>query len=312
MSLVTSCPACYTRFKIVPDQLKVSEGWVRCGQCSEIFDASTRLEPQTPTTVPASRLPVLTEAATAVAPANDPVTSSKSPVREENASTTMEIPGDSSVPEIDPLSSDILTVVPSGWQDHPEVWTGASNANLTSVAAGESEPEFVRKAKRQQFWSHPWVTTLLIVLILCAGAALGVQVLHHERDRLAATQPRLAPVLTTVCAWLDCQTSPYKDPEATVIDATRFTKLGTTSSQDVYQLEVTLKNRTDHPVATPSLELTLTSLQDDVVIRRVFTPKEMGLKAQLEPETENPSRLSLKLAPGMQGKVSGYRLTLFY
>lgn len=30
-------------FRVVPDQLRVSEGWVRCGQCSEIFDASQHL-----------------------------------------------------------------------------------------------------------------------------------------------------------------------------------------------------------------------------------------------------------------------------
>src|SRR6478672_4319935 len=39
MSLITSCPACGTMFKVVPDQLRISEGWVRCGHCAEIFDA---------------------------------------------------------------------------------------------------------------------------------------------------------------------------------------------------------------------------------------------------------------------------------
>jgi predicted Zn finger-like uncharacterized protein len=34
MSLITRCPACGTMFKVVPDQLRISEGWVRCGQCS--------------------------------------------------------------------------------------------------------------------------------------------------------------------------------------------------------------------------------------------------------------------------------------
>ncbi|WP_299763436.1 zinc-ribbon domain-containing protein, partial [Ramlibacter sp.] len=29
MSLITSCPACGTMFRVVPDQLKISEGWVR-------------------------------------------------------------------------------------------------------------------------------------------------------------------------------------------------------------------------------------------------------------------------------------------
>jgi predicted Zn finger-like uncharacterized protein len=41
MSLKTRCPACDTVFKIVPDQLKVSSGWVRCGRCAEVFDAAS-------------------------------------------------------------------------------------------------------------------------------------------------------------------------------------------------------------------------------------------------------------------------------
>ncbi|NML47965.1 DUF3426 domain-containing protein [Ramlibacter sp. G-1-2-2] len=43
MSLTTSCPACGTTFRVVPDQLKISEGWVRCGHCSEVFDATANL-----------------------------------------------------------------------------------------------------------------------------------------------------------------------------------------------------------------------------------------------------------------------------
>jgi predicted Zn finger-like uncharacterized protein len=39
MSLATRCPHCDTIFKVVQDQLKVSEGWVRCGRCNEVFNA---------------------------------------------------------------------------------------------------------------------------------------------------------------------------------------------------------------------------------------------------------------------------------
>lgn len=39
MSLATRCPACGTVFRVVQDQLRVSEGWVRCGQCQEVFNA---------------------------------------------------------------------------------------------------------------------------------------------------------------------------------------------------------------------------------------------------------------------------------
>lgn len=39
MSMVTSCPACTTTFRITPEQLKKREGKVRCGKCSGVFDA---------------------------------------------------------------------------------------------------------------------------------------------------------------------------------------------------------------------------------------------------------------------------------
>lgn len=44
MSFTTRCPACGTTFKIVPDQLKISDGWVRCGHCADVFDATLFLE----------------------------------------------------------------------------------------------------------------------------------------------------------------------------------------------------------------------------------------------------------------------------
>ena len=44
MSQNTRCPSCATLFKVVPDQLRISDGWVRCGQCQEIFDATAHLQ----------------------------------------------------------------------------------------------------------------------------------------------------------------------------------------------------------------------------------------------------------------------------
>ncbi len=48
MSQITRCPSCATTFKVVADQLRISEGWVRCGQCKEVFDASAHLLPVAP------------------------------------------------------------------------------------------------------------------------------------------------------------------------------------------------------------------------------------------------------------------------
>ena len=43
MSLTTRCTECGTVFRVVPDQLKVSEGWVRCGRCAAVFNAQEEL-----------------------------------------------------------------------------------------------------------------------------------------------------------------------------------------------------------------------------------------------------------------------------
>lgn len=39
MSLATTCTHCGTCFRVVQDQLRVSEGWVRCGHCQQVFNA---------------------------------------------------------------------------------------------------------------------------------------------------------------------------------------------------------------------------------------------------------------------------------
>lgn len=43
MSLATRCTACGTIFRVVQDQLRISDGYVRCGRCAEVFDAGEQL-----------------------------------------------------------------------------------------------------------------------------------------------------------------------------------------------------------------------------------------------------------------------------
>ena len=66
MNLATRCTTCGTIFRVVQDQLRVSEGWVRCGRCAEVFDAREQLfdlerdspPPWPPLSAPAEPAPV--------------------------------------------------------------------------------------------------------------------------------------------------------------------------------------------------------------------------------------------------------------
>ncbi|MET3495736.1 zinc-ribbon and DUF3426 domain-containing protein [Variovorax boronicumulans] len=85
MSLVTRCPACATTFKVVRDQLRISDGWVRCGRCSHVFDATLDLH-EAPDGANAE---VSASSSTAPAPAHSPVlTAPSSEARVEPAGPT--------------------------------------------------------------------------------------------------------------------------------------------------------------------------------------------------------------------------------
>lgn len=43
MALATTCPQCKTSFKVVPDQLKLRRGLVRCGSCQHVFSGIDHL-----------------------------------------------------------------------------------------------------------------------------------------------------------------------------------------------------------------------------------------------------------------------------
>lgn len=80
MSLATRCTSCGTVFRVVQDQLKVSEGWVRCGRCDAVFNALEGLfdlgrEPppewsEAPAPALAAETPPVEEAVPAEAPAD--------------------------------------------------------------------------------------------------------------------------------------------------------------------------------------------------------------------------------------------------
>lgn len=70
MSQITRCPQCQTRFKVVDDQLRISDGWVRCGKCKAVFDALTHLAASAPAAAPAGTQ----------APAEHPAVATQAPV----------------------------------------------------------------------------------------------------------------------------------------------------------------------------------------------------------------------------------------
>lgn len=334
MSLITRCPACRTMFKVVPDQLRISNGWVRCGKCDEIFDASAQLvQADTQPGVPAandSPDTVPFEGEAAVTAAFEPAAPGRAPGADARKSAPAPLtPGGvdfelkesqqaGQFPVLEPAVPSSRPL-PEGSASGAALAAGAAPTAIAPETAHAPAPDaeklaaelsFMRKAKRGARWHRPVVRAFLMVACLLLVLTLGVQMLVQERDRVAAIEPGLRPLVEEVCLLLECRVEPLRQIESVVIDSSAFSK----AKGDVYRLSLTLKNNAPIDLAMPAVELSLTDTMDRALVRRVFLPEELGFRSGVIPaaaETQTTLVLTIK-TNGNSERVAGYRLLAFY
>jgi hypothetical protein len=113
-----------------------------------------------------------------------------------------------------------------------------------------------------------WTRVAVVVLglgVLIQGAYLG-------RSQLAGNIPVLRPVLEAACEPFGCSVPPWRDLEALRIDTSQLQKQD--ESDDVYLLAVTMRNQGRATTALPAIELVMTDLQDQLLLRRVLQPAD--------------------------------------
>lgn len=302
-------------FNVVTDQLKVSQGWVRCGQCADVFDATLHLQNESTPPEPQASKVVESESLPAdVAPADSSYVSYA-----EEVAAALKTP-DEKVP---PALGDAPSLLPTHALEfkEPEAIDARDDISSEVPIDVSNDVSFVRDARRQAFWRKPLVRVVLILSTLLLICLLVLQVAVMQRDSLAAFEPRLKPGLQMLCERLACNVGPVRQIEAIVIDSSSFNKV---NEAGTYRLAFVLKNTGAVAVAMPSLEVTLTDTQDQPVLRRVLSPAQFGAaNGMLAASAEFSGALSLQLAAnsapadvattsGAALRVAGYRLLAFY
>jgi len=321
MGLITRCPACGTMFKVVADQLKISEGWVRCGHCTEIFDATADLRDESEIDLPRvtktdERGPIH---------ASSPAPTEPSPLESESESDS----GGSSYPSVQSeVPASELGGAPDSMEfdeqlhdlqhqplDDPFEFRRDDIAEPAQSEPAESEPElhdlsFVRQARQREFWRKPAMRATLVLVALVLVALLAAQYAYQDRDRLSAMYPQARPWIARACDVLHCRIGPPHVIDAVAIETSSFNKL----RGDTYRLNVTLKNTAITPVAMPSLELTLTDSQDQPVLRRVLQPGDFAPGAvAINAASDSPASIVIAVnAAAGASRVAGYRVLAFY
>jgi predicted Zn finger-like uncharacterized protein len=289
MITTTRCPSCKTRFRVSEEQLKLADGWVRCGHCADIFDATLSLRRQETegdstdeTGFEPSRID------TVIGDDSRWGDAAADPQRIKRRQPKLDEPsGLGLLPDTDVAPLPEATAAPS---------------------ASAAEPEFVRQARRRAFWHRPATRAALGVLSVALVALLLGQWALHQRDRLVATDPSLQPHLARACAWLGCELRPWRQIEALRIDsATLLRKKG-----DDYQLDLVLRNQARQPVAVPALELSLTNSREQVIVRRVLTPAELVAEATVPGNGQLSLSVPLQVKLGADQAMAGYNTFIFY
>jgi hypothetical protein len=185
----------------------------------------------------------------------------------------------------------------------------ASAADLADVPMLSEPPGFVRQAQRRAFWQRRGVRVGLGLLSGLLLLGLALQWVLHERHRIAALRPDLRPVLETLCQPLGCRIEPMRWIEALSIDSTTLARRGSGR----YGLEVVVRNASAFELALPALELSLTDTREQLLLRRVILPAELGVPSGLVPaQGQLTLRLDIAVEAPQADALAGYRTLLFY
>ena len=290
MSLITRCPACQTSFRVVPDQLRMSDGWARCGQCSEVFDASSNLQREAPV-----------EPEPESTPPQFPATGQSAAAKEavELTSELQEIVAARSAPIEEPVPVGSAEVPrPRQSEASEPAEPNSSNVSFLRSLPGKARPQKL------------WVRTVLVVASLVLLLGLIFQFVLHERDRIATLSPQTKPILETVCGYLNCAVSTLQQIDSIVVESSSFTRI----RNDNYRLNFVIKNTAPYPLAMPALELTLTDAQDQAVLRRVLPASDFNAGANpLAAHSEWSGSVAISArSNGGAERIAGYRVMTFY
>ena len=291
MNRFVRCPGCSAIYKVVPDQLKIAGGWLKCGQCQLTFDSTglvlawpetSILKPDPPSDVAATERLVIDE----FLKQEDQSTSA------ETASATGQVQAvvgsfEAALSSFKPLPSADLQVQELSGSANSRPPDGASAAQAKSVI-------------RQGRWAK-WLKLSAAALFL----GLVLQWLWVERQMLAASEPLAAKALDTVCRNLGCDVLPLQVSGGIAIESSNLLK-----QDNGFQLNWSLRNVTSQTLQMPALELTLLNAEDRALVRRTLLAAEIGAPAILAPGENWQGQLSI--FPQGDWTPTGYRLLNFY
>ncbi|MGB6007079.1 zinc-ribbon and DUF3426 domain-containing protein [Castellaniella sp.] len=329
MDLTTRCPQCGTVFQASLSDLQLRKGYIRCVQCSHIFDGYAE---------------VVSDASGSGAP------SSAGPddfASREPAAHILAPGPDAPDDADDGLAPQVFRSgrgrlapdIGSGdreddfWVDAPAGEAGSAESFVVEARPGHrsqggTAAPLLRSGDAQPWWAgivRLLARLLLVVLVVLMGAQLA----YVYRAQLAQAVPAVRPWLERACVPLRCQVPYARDLAQLAItgSALKVQDAAPTSAGPSapaagaeapapvqrFILQATLRNQSDHAQEWPAIVLDLKDAAGTLLVRRNLSPLEyLGAELAGRPFAAR-SEVLIQVPLALDGlRINGYQLDLFY
>lgn len=192
----------------------------------------------------------------------------------------------------------------------------------TEVEPSPAIPGFIQQAERSERWRRAPMRKVLWSLLVVATLALAVQASLHFRHRLATQFPASKPWLQGLCTIARCRIEALRRIDDVNIESTTLTlvpRAGDVPDAEpdaadgpapLLRLSVSLRNRGEWVLAMPSVDLSLTNSDGELIARRTLSPLDFGVgDPRLIPQFDTPIAITFAVSGR---RVSGYTVEVFY
>lgn len=312
MNYITSCPACGTQFLLNEEHLKAHRGKVQCGNCEHIFNAKNRVteisdDIHSPEEYNARLEEVIVEtdetqvldekrigeALNNVLESVPDLQDLESGEIEANSDFPIKITDTDDNPFFADNQSEVIEVPETN-----QINTPISIEDLTS------SEKFAKPKAKINYW-------LVLLSVLLASLA-GLQTVYAKRTQIAADYPQFKSYLVQACLTLKCEIPLPTNLNLLSIDDSDMQE--DDNHQNVVKFSSVLVNNANFAQAYPNIELTLTSTDDEPVLRRLIKPAEyLKLGTDIQNGLLPRDEMRIQLAINVKDlAVAGYRVQLVY
>jgi predicted Zn finger-like uncharacterized protein len=342
VSLTTTCPNCRTVFKVVPDQLKLRRGLVRCGTCQRVFNGLEGLRPLLEALSPMPVAPPpIPSAPTPPASIQQPVLFEELLGQEQDLNTAFFLPEYESSGEVTNTNFADVHTVPMF--DERGAVNDAAIARESPLHAPLKKPLEIRRpvpipaptpalsparrpaalvkeevdavdffASRESEQTtlvrsfRRWAPWFVAMLSLALGLQIALAARHWIVGLLPAARPHLEPTLRKLGYDLHA-------PRHLDVLSLSSAEVRALEQADRFVLSAVLVNRSKHNVRWPAFLLVLNNTQGEAVVRRVLYPQEFLEAPQIANGMSGGVEQDIRVAFSIPGiRLGDYTLSLLY